>query len=245
MKKIVIIGATSAIAEAIAKQYAQSGEQLLLLGRSQERLEALASDLKIRGAAQVEYLIFEANDFGAHHVLVDDIVSKIDEIDVALIAHGTLPDQQACVANPSLALQELNTNGISVISLLSCLANVFEKQRHGTLAVISSPAGDRGRQSNYVYGAAKGAVSVFAQGLRNRLYQSGVHVLTIKPGFVDTPMTANYKKGLLWSTPDQVATVMVKAIERKKDIVYAPWFWYYIMLIIKLIPEVIFKRLKL
>lgn len=245
MKKIVIIGATSAIAGAIAKQYARCGEQLLLVGRSQERLETLASDLKIRGAAQVDFVTFEANDFATHQALVDNIVSQLGEIDVSLIAHGTLPDQQACEADPVLALQELNTNGMSVISLLSHLANVFEKQRHGTIAVISSPAGDRGRQSNYVYGAAKGAVSVFAQGLRNRLFQAGVHVLTIKPGFVDTPMTVNFKKGLLWSTPDKVAPTIVHAIDRKKDTVYAPWFWKYIMLVIKSIPEIIFKRLKL
>jgi short-subunit dehydrogenase len=245
MKKIVIIGATSAIAGAVAKQYAQSGEQLLLVGRNQERLEALAGDLEIRGATQVDYLTFEANDFDAHSELVENIVNKLGDIDVALIAHGTLPDQKACEVDHSLALRELNINGMSVISLLSHLADVYEKQRHGMIAVISSPAGDRGRQSNYVYGAAKGAVSVFAQGLRNRLYQSGVHVLTIKPGFVDTPMTVNFKKGLLWSTPDRVAATIVSAIERKKDTVYAPWFWYYIMLIIKSIPEIIFKRLKL
>ena len=245
MKKIVIIGATSAIAGAIAKQYAQCGEQLLLVGRSRERLETLASDLKIRGAAQVDFLTFEANDFATHQALVDNIVSQLGEIDISLIAHGTLPDQQACEADPVLALQELNTNGMSVISLLSHLANVFEKQCHGTIAVISSPAGERGRQSNYVYGAAKGAVSVFAQGLRNRLFQAGVHVLTIKPGFVDTPMTVNFKKGLLWSTPGKVAPTIVHAIDRKKDTVYAPWFWKYIMLVIQSIPEIIFKRLKL
>jgi decaprenylphospho-beta-D-erythro-pentofuranosid-2-ulose 2-reductase len=245
MKKIVIIGAASAIAEAIARQYAKSGDHLLLVGRSQERLETLASDLKIRGATEVDCLTFDANDFAGHQGLVDNVAGKLDEIDVALIAHGTLPDQQACQADPTLALQEITTNGVSVISLLSYLANVFEKQRHGTIAVLSSPAGDRGRQSNYVYGAAKGAVSVFMQGLRNRLFRAGVHVLTIKPGFVDTPMTVNFKKGVLWSTPDKIAPIIVNAIERQKDTLYAPWFWQFIMLIIKSIPEVIFKRLKL
>jgi len=245
MKRILIIGATSAIAGAIAKQYAQRGEHLMLVGRSQERLGTLASDLKIRGAAQVDYLTFEANAFDTHKSLIADIENNLGEIDIALIAHGTLPDQQACESDPTLALNELNTNGISVISLLSYLANLLEKQRHGTLAVISSPAGDRGRQSNYIYGAAKGAVSVFSQGLRNRLFQADVHVLTVKPGFVDTPMTINFKKGMLWTTPDKIAPSIVNAIERKKDNLYVPWFWRYIMLVIKSIPETLFKRLKL
>lgn len=245
MKKIAIIGATSAIAEAIAKQYAKRGEHLMLVGRNHERLDVLTRDLTIRGAAKVDHLTFEANDFSKHGALIENIVNTLGEIDVLLIAHGTLPDQKACELDPALSLQEVNTNAMSVISLLLRLATVFEKQGHGTIAVVSSPAGDRGRQSNYIYGAAKGAVSVFAQGLRNRLFRSGVHVLTVKPGFVDTPMTANFNKGLLWSTPHKIAPIIINAIERRKDVVYVPWFWRYIMFVIKSIPEAIFKRLSL
>ncbi len=134
---------------------------------------------------------------------------------------------------------------MSVISLLTHLGNRFEAQRHGAIAVISSVAGDRGRLSNYVYGTAKGAVSIFMQGLRNRLYKSGVNVLTIKPGFVDTPMTAQLPKGALWAQPDHIAAGIIKAIDSGKTVVYLPGFWRLIMLIIKSIPESVFRRLSL
>jgi decaprenylphospho-beta-D-erythro-pentofuranosid-2-ulose 2-reductase len=131
------------------------------------------------------------------------------------------------------------------MSVLTHLANRFERQGFGTIAVISSVAGDRGRQSNYVYGAAKGAVSIFMQGLRNRLHPRGVQVLTIKPGFVDTPMTAAFPKGILWARPQQVARGICEAIEKKRDVVYLPWFWSPIMGVIRGLPEALFKRLRL
>ena len=144
-----------------------------------------------------------------------------------------------------MATKEFDTNFISVVSLLTQLANHFSAKKSGTIAVISSVAGDRGRQSNYIYGAAKGALSVLLQGLRNRLYSDNVHVLTIKPGFVDTPMTSEIKKNFLFVKPEYVAAAIKSAVEKKKDVIYVPWFWRYIMLIIKLIPEFIFKRLSL
>ena len=166
-------------------------------------------------------------------------------MDLALIAHGSLPDQARCSVSVDDTLEALRINGTSVISLLTCLTPVFEAQRSGTIAVISSVAGDRGRQSNYAYGAAKGMVSVFMQGLRNRLTPHGVHVLTIKPGLVDTPMTASFKKGFLWATPDRVGADIVRAIDRRKDVLYTPWFWRLVMLAICAVPETLFKRLKL
>lgn len=144
-----------------------------------------------------------------------------------------------------MAMMELQTNFTTVVSLLTLLANLFERQGRGSIAVISSVAGDRGRQSNYVYGAAKGALTIYLQGLRNRLAKANVHVLTIKPGFVDTPMTRDFKKGLLWVGPDVIARGIVKAIDKRKDVAYLPFFWRYIMFIIKIIPERIFKRLSL
>jgi len=142
-------------------------------------------------------------------------------------------------------LKEFTTNCASVISLLRILADYFEQQRRGCIAVISSVAGDRGRQSNYVYGAAKGAVTVFLQGLRNRLYKSGVAVVTIKPGTVDTPMTAGMKKGLLFASASSVGQGIYKAMLARKEVVYLPWFWRPIMFIIRSIPEPIFKKLSL
>ena len=245
MKKILIVGATSAIAEATARLWAKQGNQLYLLGRNTERLASISADLKIRGASDVQYAILDANDFVRHGTTLDTAVAALGGLDTVLIAHGTLGDQAACEQDFNITLQELNTNAISVISLLTHIANRLEVQKQGTIAVISSVAGDRGRQSNYVYGTAKGALSIFLQGLRNRLYKSGVQVLTVKPGFVDTPMTASFKKGALWATPDAIASSIYSAIERRRDVIYAPFFWFWIMAIIKLIPERIFKNLKL
>ena len=245
MKRILIIGATSAIAGATARILAQRGDRLYLLARNQERLSSLAADLKIRGAASVGYSQLDINDFDVHEDTINTAFAALGKIDVALIAHGTLPDQRICEVDFNTALAELNTNAISTVSLLTHLAKKLERQKSGTIAVITSVAGERGRQSNYVYGAAKGMVSVFLQGLRNRLHSSGVSVLDIKPGFVDTPMTARFKKGVLWAKPETIAVGIIKALDRKKSVTYLPWFWKYIMLIIKSIPESIFKRLDL
>jgi short-subunit dehydrogenase len=245
MKKILIVGATSAIAEATARLWAGQGEQLYLLGRNAEQLASIAADLKIRGAVEVHHAVLDANDFTRHAAALDAAADALGGLDVVLIAHGTLGDQAACTQDFNVTLQELNTNAIGVVSLLTHLANRLEIQKHGSIAVISSVAGDRGRQSNYVYGAAKGMVSIFLQGLRNRLYRSGVQVLTIKPGFVDTPMTASFKKGALWVSPAVIARSIHSAIEKRRDVIYAPWFWFWIMAIIKLIPERIFKKLSL
>ncbi|HET8870525.1 MAG TPA: SDR family NAD(P)-dependent oxidoreductase, partial [Aquabacterium sp.] len=166
-------------------------------------------------------------------------------LDGILIAHGTLTDQARAQSDVAYALSEIATNGTSVISLMSLAAQQFEKQGRGGIAVISSVAGDRGRQSNYVYGSAKALVSAFASGLRQRMHKCGVSVTTIKPGFVDTPMTAAFKKGALWAQPDQVAKDIVKAMDQGKAVVYTPGFWRLIMLIIKHIPERIFVKLAL
>ncbi len=245
MQKVLIIGATSAIAEATARIFAKRGDQVYLLARNAERLAMIAKDLQIRGAKQVNVSAFDANQ-------LDDLESELKKaevtlngIDIVLIAYGTLPNQRACEKDPAKMLQELQINILSTLTFLTLLANFMEEKRHGTLAVITSVAGDRGRQSNYVYGAAKAAVSVFLQGLRNRLHPSGVRVLTIKPGFVDTPMTAHFKKGFLWASPEKIAKEIVRAIEKNKNEVYLPSFWRWIMFVIRHIPENIFKKMKL
>jgi short-subunit dehydrogenase len=245
MQKILIIGATSAIAEAAARRFAQRGDSLYLLARNGERLDALLADLKIRGASATAGARFDANDHERHAAVIEQAAIAMGGLDAVLIAHGTLPDQQACQADAALALREIGTNALSVIGLLTHIANRFEAQRAGVIAVIGSVAGDRGRQSNYVYGSAKGMLAIFLQGLRNRLQKAGVHVLTIKPGFVDTPMTASFKKGPLWATPDQVAQAIVKAMDRRRDVLYTPFFWWGIMAIIRSVPEAIFKKLSL
>ncbi len=245
MKKVLIIGATSAIAEATARLFAKRGDRLFLLARNEEKLAVIAQDLKIRGAESVLAGKFDALSIDRHNVILDQAIEQLEGIDLVLIAHGTLPDQKVCEASIEKTITALNINALSVISLLSHLANTFAKQGSGSIAVISSVAGERGRQSNYIYGAAKGAVSIFLQGLRHRLHKSGVHVLTIKPGFVDTPMTAELPKGPLWAQPDQVARSIFNAIEKKKSVVYTPGFWAFIMLIVRLVPNWIFHKTKL
>ena len=245
MRHILIIGATSAIAEATARNFAQDGDRLYLVARNPERLAAVANDLKTRGATQVETVAMDANDTARHAALIAQAEAALEGLDTILIAHGTLSDQKACEASFEETLEELQTNCLSVISLLTLVANRFEEQKHGTIAVISSVAGDRGRQSNYVYGTAKAAVSIFLQGLRNRLYRSGVTVITIKPGFVDTPMTVDFRKGPLWVSPENVGRGIYRAIHRKNNVIYLPWFWKFIMVGIRLMPERFFKKMKL
>jgi short-subunit dehydrogenase len=177
--------------------------------------------------------------------IIDTSFDKLGRVDIVLIAYGTLPDQNACENSVNTTRDELTTNAISTISLLTLIATRLEGQGHGQIAVLTSVAGDRGRKSNYVYGSAKAMVSVFLQGLRNRLFSHGVKVLDIKPGFVDTPMTADFKKGFLWSQPDKIAAIIVNAIDKGKSEIYAPFYWRYIMFIIRNIPESIFKRLSL
>jgi len=244
MKKILIVGATSAIAEAVARLYAQRGDALALVARNERQLSAIADDLRVRGAAAVHTQLLDANELARHEAALAAAVQALDGLDVALIAHGTLSDQAACQSSVERMLQELQTNALSAMSLCTLLANRFEQQGSGTLAVISSVAGDRGRASNYVYGAAKAALSAFLSGLRQRLAPAGVRVLTIKPGFVDTPMTAQFKKGALWATPQKVAQDIVRAIDSGRPVLYTPWFWWGIMAIIRAIPERIFLRLK-
>ncbi|SDI37216.1 SDR family oxidoreductase [Pseudomonas panipatensis] len=246
MKNILIIGANSAIANACARTWAAQQARFFLVGRNTDKLAQVADDLRARGAKDVLTHALDMNDLQAHEAMLGNAFSSLGTLDICLIAHGTLPDQAACQQDVEVALREFSSNGLSVIALLTRLANRLEQQRSGTIAVISSVAGDRGRPSNYLYGTAKAAVTTFCEGLRARLFKAGVHVLTIKPGFVDTPMTQGLPlpKALV-ATPDRVARDIVGAIEKKKDSIYTPAFWTAIMLIIRSIPNFIFKRLSL
>jgi short-subunit dehydrogenase len=245
MTKVLVIGATSAIAEHCARLWAGRGDALYLVARNEERLKTIAADLKVRGAAQAHTYCIDLNDMDRHAALLDAAEGAMGGIDTVLIAHGTLSNQKACEQSVEETLAEIKTNALSTISLLTLLANRFEAKQAGTIAVISSVAGDRGRASNYVYGSAKAMVTAFTSGLRQRLHKSNVAVVTIKPGFVDTPMTAEFKKGLLWAKPAAVAGKIVSAIDAKSSEAYAPAFWWVVMAVIKTIPVSIFKARRL
>jgi decaprenylphospho-beta-D-erythro-pentofuranosid-2-ulose 2-reductase len=240
--KVLIIGATSGIAEALARRYADRGAQLVLAARDLRRLESIAADARVRGARDAHVLRFEATAIEEQEAFLDEAWRLLSGIDVIVIAYGTLSDQKKCSSDRAELLRELQINCVSVIALSESCANRLEAQRHGSLAVLSSVAGDRGRASNYAYGAAKAAVTTFCSGLRQRLVAAGVHVLTVKPGFVDTPMTAHFAKGALWASAAKVAADIDKAITKRKTVLYTPGFWRLIMFVVKNVPETIFAK---
>jgi short-subunit dehydrogenase len=245
-QNILIVGATSGIAEAVARRYAVRGARFFLVARNAEKLQVVASDLAARGASGVEVFVMDANNLSLLPDMLSTAWNTLARIDLALVAHGTLPAQDRCETDLDYAVSEFRTNAESVIACLTGLAPRFEAQRQGVIAVIGSVAGDRGRASNFLYGAAKAAVDTFASGLRGRLFKSGVQVLTIKPGFVDTPMTRGLAlPAALVVSADKVASDIVRAVEKKQDVLYTPWFWRFMMLVIMHIPGTLFKRMKL
>jgi len=244
-KKILVLGATSGIAQATGRIWAQRGDQLLLVARNPEKLAIVAADLKTRGAASVQTVVADLDVTAGHAQLLAGTIHSLGGLDIAYLAHGVLGDQQQAEVDFNTADAILQTNLTAPISLLTWLANYCVQQKHGTLAVLSSVAGDRGRKSNYVYGASKAGLSAFLQGLRNRVDREGVSVVTIKPGPVKTAMTQSMKGSEKFADPNKVAQAIVKAIDAKKDEVYVPILWWPIMTIIRHIPERIFKKLNL
>jgi len=243
MATILIIGATSMIAHATARLFAAEGARFFLVGRSIGKLEAVRDDLLVCGATDVGTFALDLTDLDGHAAMLDAATTTLGTLDMVVIAHGSLSDQAVCEASVTKTMEEWATNCTSVIALLTSLANLMERQRHGTLAVMSSIAGDRGRKPLYVYGAAKAALNTFLAGLRGRLSAANVAVVTIKPGFVDTPMTAHLPKNFLFASPERVAQDIHRAMTRGTAVVYTPWFWRYIMLLLRAIPDPIFRKL--
>ena len=248
MTRVIIFGATSAIAGATARIWAARGWSIYLVGRNAQKLQALEDDLRARASVDALVLsrVADLDLIDTHAALIEDAAIRLGGLDIALIAHGTLPDQTRCENDVGAMMAQMLTNGLSAMSLAGQLASRFEAQRQGCIAVITSVAGNRGRQSNYAYGAAKGMLIVFLEGLRNRMTPSAVGVVDIRPGFVDTPMTAAIpKSGPLWAGAERVAVDIVHGVDRHRGVIYTPWFWRYIMMIIRSIPDRIFNRLKL
>ncbi|MEQ8968606.1 MAG: SDR family oxidoreductase [Azospirillaceae bacterium] len=240
---LVVLGATSAIAEAVARRHAARGWRLVLAARDEAKLAAVAADATARGAAAVSTHRIDFDDAAAEAGLLDAIEAAVGTPDAVLLAFGTLPDPERAHHDGEAAAAAMTTNFVAPVRLVTALAERMEAAGRGTIAVITSVAGDRGRQSNYVYGAAKGGLQTFLDGLRHRLVGKGVAVVDIRPGFVDTPMTATFDRGgPLWATPARVARDIDRAMERGRAVVYTPWFWRWIMLVIRLVPRFVMHR---
>lgn len=246
MRTALILGATSGMARAFCRELAKTDVRLVLAGRDQEELQKLSQDLALRTQKEApRVLAFDALDRISHPGFIQAVVKASGSLDEVYCFFGRMHEQTECQMDFKLAEEMISVNYLGAASVLEAAAQVMEKQKQGLIVGLSSVAGDRGRQSNYFYGSSKAAFSAYLQGLRNRLASSGVHVMTVKPGFVDTAMTRNLKKGLLVASPEAFAHGLMKAVRQKRDVVYLPGFWKLIMTVIRSIPEGVFKRLKL
>ncbi len=244
MKHIVIVGATSAIAEQCARLWlVQEPARLVLLARDAGRVARLATDLRVRHPqAAIETVAADFDDAQAIAAQVAAIVAHAP-VDIVLIAHGWLPDQTGCQQDIACCRQALLINGVSPLLYAEAFAQHMERAGHGRLALIGSVAGDRGRKSNYIYGAAKGMVARYAEGLQHRFAASGVRVVLVKPGPTATPMTAHMPGQGSMASAAEVALRIVRGVERGQAVVYAPPRWRLIMWVIRHLPAVVFNRL--
>jgi decaprenylphospho-beta-D-erythro-pentofuranosid-2-ulose 2-reductase len=242
-ENVLILGAASDMAVAIARKFASEGYSVTLAARNVEKLQALEADLKVRYKGNAYAVAFDALDFSEHENFYRTLPEKPD---IVICVFGLLGDQQVAEKSWKACMEILHTNYVGAVSILNVVANEFEKRKRGTIAGISSVAGDRGRKSNYLYGSAKAGFTSYLSGLRNRLYHSGVHVLTVKPGFVKTQMIENMKTPApITAHPKQVADHIFKAVRKKRDSIYVLPVWALIMFMIRSIPEAIFKKMKL
>ncbi len=244
-RRVLILGATSGIAQAVARVYATEGARLALVARSREHLSSVAADLTVRGGEVVLQRAADLCDIERHRTLVAEAEKALDGLDVVLVAHGVLPDQQACQEDPRRAVASWDVNFTSAATLMEAAAERMAVAENGVLGVLSSVAGERGRSDNYVYGAAKAALTAYASGLGHRLRGRGVTVVTIKPGPVDTPMVAGRALNpRLVADVDVVGRRIHQALERGERMVYVPGRWRWIMAIIRALPVRLFERLR-
>jgi len=241
MANVLIFGATSAIARAVALRYAAREDRLFIVGRNADKLASLAREL---GAACVGSMVADLDDTDANERRVHEALHRLGALDVGLVAHGLLGDQLETERSWDSAEAVMRTNLLSVVSLVIPIANVLEDQGRGHLAVMSSVAGERGRPRNYTYGAAKGALTLYLQGVRSRLWESGAHVHTLKLGPVDTPMTQTHEKNALFATADGVGRSIVGLLDGPGGEAYVPKYWAPIMGVVRHLPEPIFQRLR-
>jgi short-subunit dehydrogenase len=247
MSNIVIVGATSAIAQACAKRWISPANKLFLVARNESRVAQIAADFKVECDAEIACFIMDAKDVSRYPDMLREAEAFMGNVDTVLIAHGTLPDAIACEGDTKMSREAFEDNAVSVITMMAFFADYFRKCGKGKLAVISSVAGDRGRASNYLYGSAKAAVSTFAEGLDASFSAyPNVHMIVVKPGFVRTPMTQNLSlPPLLSASPEAVAKCIDKAIAKSKYIVYTPFFWRFIMMVVCALPRCVFRKMKM
>jgi len=244
LKKVVVLGATSGIALAAQKQLARLGCEMLLVARFPQRLAAVQADLLVRGAKQVLTYSADLASIESHADVFDFVCRSFSGYDTVLLAYGSMHEQKESEGSIDTLLEEVHVNYVSAAAILTLFAADLEQRRSGCIAAITSVAGDRGRRSNYVYGSAKGALSIFLQGLRCRLHPAGVKVMTIKPGPTQTAMTDHLSSVTRFADPEAVARDIVRALERRApDVLYTPKVWRYVMSAVEHIPETIFKRL--
>jgi short-subunit dehydrogenase len=245
VERVLVLGATSAIAAEVALIHARRGDRVHLVGRNPDKLAEVARRCSeaAQAPSHVTHQRADFADLGANEKVIADAIAALGSVDAALVAHGDLGDQLASERSFADAEATLRTNFLSVVALLIPLANHMETARHGRIGVITSVAGDRGRPRNYTYGAAKGAVAIYLQGLRTRLYASGVTVTTLKLGPVDTPMTRDHDKHVLFGNPAGVADGIVHAMDARTPEAYVPSFWRAIMPVVKNTPERLFQKL--
>ena len=243
---VLVLGATSAIAQAYARRRASGGARFVLLARREERLATVAADLIARGAASAEPVAMDLSAVGEVERTVDTIHARFGAPDEIVVAYGTLGDQAALQRDLSAARSALDVNFVSAAPWLLAFLKRCDAAQPLTCVVIGSVAGDRGRATNFIYGAAKGGLDVFVQGLSHAYAGTPVRFVLVKAGFVDTPMTATFiKRGPLWSSPERIAMEMERAVRRGRRVVYTPWFWRPIMAVIIALPWFIFRRLKI
>lgn len=242
-RNVLVLGATSGIARGIAGALAARGDHLIFAARNTEEAERIAADLRARHGVTTSVLYFDAADLDGHA----DFVAHLEKLDGVVLAFGFMADQKACEQDVELMRRTVELNYLAAMAVLEPIAARFEAAGAGFIAALSSVAGDRGRQSNYIYGSSKAALSAYLSGLRNRLASRGVEVLTVKPGFVYTPMTHGLvkKESPLVAMPARVGEDVARAIDKGRSTLYTPWFWRWIMMIIRAIPELVFKRMKL
>lgn len=245
-KRYLVLGATSGIAEATCRIWAAEGANIFLVGRSEDKLRAMAGDLRVRGAAFVDVGVADLDKLEDHAALLAHAITQLGGLDVAYLAFGILGEQPKAETDVAHAEQIIHTNLTAPVSMLTWLANFCVKQGRGTLAVLSSVAGDRGRKSNYVYGASKAGLTAFVDGLRNRIDREGVAVLTIKPGPVKTAMTAGMAGSEKFADVNAVAKDIANAIAKGEGgVMYVPAKWRPIMAVVRAIPDSVFKKLNL